>query len=83
MFIVVLFATVGNWKQHQNAHQQVSELTNQDIYKQWDTNQEKEKKKKEKLLIYTKTSTELKIIMLRERSQIQEYTQYDHSYMKF
>ena len=26
MFIVVLFALVGNWKQHQNAHQQVSEL---------------------------------------------------------
>lgn len=50
MFIVVLFATVGNWKQHQNAHQQVSELTNQDIYKQWDTNQEKEKKKKGKTI---------------------------------
>lgn len=48
---------VGNWKQHQNAHQQMSELTNQDIYKQWDTNQEKEKKGKT-INIY-KTSTEL------------------------
>ena len=83
MFIVVLFAMVGNWKQHQNAHQQVSELTNRDIYTQWDNNQKKKEKKKERLLIYTKTSTQLKIIMLRGRSQIQECTQYDHIYMKF
>lgn len=74
---------VGNWKHHQNAHQQVSELTNRDIYKQWDTNQKRKEKNQERLLIYTKTSTQLKIIMLRERSQIQECTQYDHIYMKF
>lgn len=58
----------------------MNRLTNWDISKQWDTNQ---KKKKERLLIYTTTSTQLKIIMLRERSQIQEYTQYDLIYMKF
>lgn len=58
----------------------MNRLTNWDISKQWDTNQ---KKKKERLLIYTTTSTQLKIIMLRERSQIQEYTQYNLIYMKF
>ena len=80
MFIVVLFALVGNWKQHQNAHQQVSELKIR-IY----TNNGMliRKGKKKRLLIYIKTSTELKIIMLRERNQIQECTQYDHIYMKF
>lgn len=82
MFIVVLFALVGNWKQHQNAHQQVSELKIR-IYTNNGMLIRKGKKKKERLLIYIKTSTELKIIMLRERSQIQECTQYDHIYMKF
>lgn len=64
---------VGNWKQHQNAHQQMSELTNQDIYKQWDTNQEKEKKKGKTINIQKHQQTQNHYAE-GKRAQMPEYT---------